>query len=207
MGGKNEAFILDIVKLGKNKKLDQLLVKLFTQKNTTVVGFGFGSDLAVFRKHCPNMKWVDHIPQFIDAQDYYKAVKPDFKDNGGCGLAKACEVMLGQKLCKQEQVSNWENRPLRYSQEHYAANDAFVLISLMNKLEAESKKKKLNHKELVKSIGLKPQESKKKEKAADEEAKGPEEKKQKPGKRDRQQDKDKKLKEEVANPDKIEHYQ
>lgn len=32
-------------------------------------------------------------------------------------------------------MSNWENRPLRYSQEHYGALDAFILTVLVERLE------------------------------------------------------------------------
>ena len=32
-------------------------------------------------------------------------------------------------------MSNWENRPLRFSQEHYGALDAFVLTILAEKIE------------------------------------------------------------------------
>lgn len=134
LGGKNEAFLIDIIKLSKNKALDQKLTQLFTQKSTTVVGFGFQSDLSVFRKFCPQMKFIERIPKFVDAQEYFKAVYPDFKDKGGSSLARVCERTLDKKLCKREQISNWETRPLRYSQEHYAAMDAWVLVDVMSKL-------------------------------------------------------------------------
>jgi ribonuclease D len=60
----------------------------------------------------------------------YKEVEPDFKDKGGSSLAACTLNIMGKKLCKKEQMSNWENRPLRYSQEHYAAMDAWILAHM-----------------------------------------------------------------------------
>jgi len=41
-------------------------------------------------------------------------------------------------------MSNWENRPLRWSQIHYAALDAYVLIKLMDALMLEAINKKID---------------------------------------------------------------
>ena len=57
------------------------------------------------------------------------------------GLAAVCQRVMEHKLCKKEQMSNWENRPLRYSQEHYGAMDAWVLGEIMVKLLKNGKHK------------------------------------------------------------------
>ena len=49
-------------------------------------------------------------------------------------MAKVVETILGKPLCKGEQMSNWELRPLRKSQTHYASLDAACLIPILNKL-------------------------------------------------------------------------
>jgi len=56
-----------MIKLGKSSKLDKMLTSLFNQKSTVIVGFGFSADLAMFRKFCPNLHFVDSIPRFVDA--------------------------------------------------------------------------------------------------------------------------------------------
>ena len=45
-----------------------------------------------------------------------------------------CNEVLGVDLCKYEQCSFWENRPLKQSQIHYAAIDALVCITLYKKI-------------------------------------------------------------------------
>ena len=180
IAGKDEAYIIDMIKLGKSSKLDKMLTSLFQQEKTIIVGFGFSADLAMFRKHCPSLKFVDSIPRFIDAQTVYKQVYPDFKENGGYSLAAVCERVMEKKLCKKEQMSNWENRPLRYSQEHYGAMDAWVLGEIMVKMMHKDKKMKLEKQ--ITHVGLKvekKEEVKKADKKPKEEKKQPEEKKDK----------------------------
>ena len=131
-----------------------------------IVGFGFSADLSQFKKFCPQLHFIENIPRFVDAQTYYKLVYPGFKDDGGFSLARVCEKVMEKKLCKKEQMSNWENRPLRYSQEHYGAMDAWVLTEVMAKLIAKGKR--ISFEKQITPIGEKaekrePKEERKKE--------------------------------------------
>ena len=49
-------------------------------------------------------------------------------------LAKVIMDLLGKNVCKVEQISNWERRPLRQSQLHYAYSDAQILVEVLKKL-------------------------------------------------------------------------
>lgn len=77
----------------------------------------------------------------MELQDYYQKVCHDPKSYGGLGLAAVCLFCLGQKLCKVEQMSNWELRPLRYSMEHYSAMDAWILTQIADSLQQMASKR------------------------------------------------------------------
>ena len=68
------------------------------------------------------------------------------------------EQVLKKKLCKGETLSNWERRPLRSSQVHYAALDACIMIYLYQELDKKAKNLGLdiqNYRELLKqNIGM-----------------------------------------------------
>lgn len=81
-------------------------------------------------KH-PHLQFIKYIKNFIDAQTYYSKV---YLIEQQTGLAKVALNVLGKSICKVEQMSNWERRPLRKSQTHYAGLDAYVLIDIIENL-------------------------------------------------------------------------
>jgi len=70
---------------------------------------------------------------FIELQDYVK-------DYGieSSGLRKLSAIILGFKISKRQQVSNWEAAQLTEAQLHYAATDAWVCYEIYKKLANHS---------------------------------------------------------------------
>ena len=73
------------------------------------------------------------------------AANPRPRANLGTNLKKLAQVYMSTptfqaQLCKFEQISNWEIRPLRQTQIHYAALDAHVLVQICERMAAEAAK-------------------------------------------------------------------
>ena len=118
--------IIDMLKLIKEKEFIDIFEKYFSNK--TFVGYSFdSSDLEHFSSGVQNTFKKANIIDLVDLYQYKYLNKAQ-------GLKNMCHEILGINLCKYEQCSFWENRPLKQSQLHYAAVDALVCVSLYKKL-------------------------------------------------------------------------
>ncbi|XP_046578003.1 exonuclease mut-7 homolog [Haliotis rubra] len=67
------------------------------------------------------------------------SVKPySFSKKEERGLSELVRQCLGKPLCKVEQMSDWEKRPLRQAQMVYAALDAYVLLEVYTVLTSHA---------------------------------------------------------------------
>jgi len=128
-----DAYIIDLIALADNAALDAKLTSIFTDERSLCLGFSFGSDTSMFKESFPQMSFFKKFARFLDVQTYWSAIN---LEKNQIGLAKVVQTVFDRPLCKGEQMSNWETRPLRQSQLHYAAFDAQCLPIITEKLVA-----------------------------------------------------------------------
>ena len=132
VGGLEQVCLFDMVALANNKALDELLEKAFTQAGSVVIGFSFHNDLKAFAKSFPEMRFYRRFACLIDLQQLFSEM---YAAEKSMGLSKVTDYVIGKPICKGEQMSNWERRPLRSSQTHYAALDAYIMAFLYRKMD------------------------------------------------------------------------
>lgn len=131
---ENIVYIVDMLALNACPELDEKLSSLM-QSEIYKLGVSFEGDRKMLKQSYPNLTaFQKEMVNYVDVVGAY--AKVEGKSPGG--LAGACELVIGRTLCKYEQRSNWENRPLRESQMHYAALDAYVQILIVKRLVEKS---------------------------------------------------------------------
>ena len=133
LSGAKEAFLFRIKLLG----LDKRLCKLMANKNIIKVGAAVHDDLRGLQRYCQF-----EPSNFVDLQ---KIVwEYGIKDKS---VKKMSAIILGVKISKTQQLSNWEADVLSEPQQTYAATDAWVCREMYNKL-MKSEKAPLSEEEL-----------------------------------------------------------
>lgn len=123
-----------ILKLGFDLRND---VKMLTETVTEWKGMSgtwrgmldLSSLKNLILKECP------HIFQAVNRRREGQEGLNGGGGKGESGLSELVYLCLGKSLSKEEQMSDWEKRPLRDSQVQYAASDAYCLISVYRTLE------------------------------------------------------------------------
>lgn len=125
LSGPDKSFLFRINKIGMHRRLCNLL----SSDKVIKVGAAIHDDIRGLQKH------RDFVPAgFVDLQKIVwewgirdKAVK------------KMAAIILGIRISKTQQLSNWEAEKLSESQCKYAATDAWVCREMYMKLQSEPK--------------------------------------------------------------------
>lgn len=117
---EDKAFLFRINKIG----IPDELIRLLSSNKVTKVGVAVHDDikfLSGVKKFSPR--------GFIDLQNYVK----EFGIQSS-GLKKLTAIILGFRISKRQQVTDWEAEQLSEAQEIYAATDAWVCHQIYRKL-------------------------------------------------------------------------
>jgi len=115
-----ESWILRVSRIGYPKEL----LKLLSEEHPLKVGLSLHDDLRRLRSD------FQFEPQgFLDLQQYVEAFRIEEK-----GLKKLSGIVLGRRISKSQQVSNWDADLLTEAQLRYAATDAWICLKIYYKL-------------------------------------------------------------------------
>ena len=120
LSNNNQAWLLRIGKFGTPRKL----LELFSDEDILKVGLGLNDDLRRLRSD-----FQFEPAGFLDLQQYVTAFKIEEK-----GLKKLSGLVLGRRISKSQQVSNWDADLLTEAQLRYAATDAWICLKIYNTL-------------------------------------------------------------------------
>jgi ribonuclease D len=115
------AFLFRISRL----HLPDELISLFADDSIIKVGAALHDDLIDLRK-IRKFK----AGGFLDLQKYVEAFGIESK-----GVAKLAGIVLGIKISKNQQLSNWDAEELSDAQLQYAATDAWVCLKIYKELQ------------------------------------------------------------------------
>ncbi|KAK3600347.1 hypothetical protein CHS0354_015943 [Potamilus streckersoni] len=90
-----------------------------------------------------------------EEEDNDSAISVGFSKPAVKGLSELVRRCFGKPLCKKEQMSDWEKRPLRQSQIIYAALDAYVLLEVYDHLCSQARQQNLTKVDLEPFISMK----------------------------------------------------
>ncbi len=116
----DHAWLIRVSRLGYPKRLLDIL----SNDQIIKVGSGLNDDIR-------RMRADFHFEPggFLDLQQYVEAFRIGEK-----GLKKLSAIVLGKRISKSQQVSNWDANILTEAQLRYAATDAWICLEIYNTL-------------------------------------------------------------------------
>ncbi|MES1911153.1 MAG: hypothetical protein MHM6MM_003636 [Cercozoa sp. M6MM] len=133
-------FLIDLPALKRQpavrKVVSDSLASVLTDPLVLKVGFAFDGDMHELASVLPCFAVGTPIPSLAELMPLSE-VLPGTLDDGTKvrGLSKVAMHVLGRRLDKHCQVSNWSRRPLRDDQKMYAALDALAPVKVAMQLE------------------------------------------------------------------------
>lgn len=122
ISNSHHSWLFRINKLGFPQGLKELL----EDEDVLKVGAGLSDDMRRLRALS-----TFKPGGFLDLQKYVEAFNIESKS-----LKKIVAIVMGYKISKSQQMSNWESPELTENQQRYAATDAWVCLEVYNKLRA-----------------------------------------------------------------------
>lgn len=116
----DRAWIIRVSRIGYPERL----LRLLSSEEIIKVGTGLNDDLRRLRSD-----FHFEPAGFLDLQQYVEAFRIDEK-----GLKKMSAIVLGKRISKSQQVSNWDAEPLTEAQLRYAATDAWICLKIYHAL-------------------------------------------------------------------------
>ena len=113
------------------RKLSDALMKIFSNRQIALLGFGVAMDLGKLAASFPHIPCFRRFENVIDLHSVSRNVYAGSAKTYMSSLQKMVAVLLDMSLDKKEQCSDWEQRPLTRAQVHYALLDAAVLPILL----------------------------------------------------------------------------
>ncbi len=121
LSSDDSCFLFKLKKTG----IPDSLVKIFNDKEIKKIGVAIKDDISALKKYSDFT-----ANSFIDLQVYAK-----FFNIEDMGLKNLAAIVLGGRISKSQQVSNWESGKLTEAQLKYAATDAWASLKIYQKLQ------------------------------------------------------------------------
>jgi len=120
LSAPNHSWLIRVNRMGYPKEL----LNLLSDDGVIKVGAGLNDDIRRMRSD------FQFEPRgFLDLQSYVEAFHIWEK-----GLKKLSSIVLGHRISKSQQVSNWDADILTEAQIRYAATDAWICLEIYNEL-------------------------------------------------------------------------
>ena len=101
------------------------IINLLESPNVTTVGLSLKDDFMMLHKRAPFEQRA-----CIELQEYVRVFGIEDKS-----LQKIYGILFGEKISKNQQLTNWEADRLTEPQKLYAATDAWACLNIYNRLE------------------------------------------------------------------------